>query len=447
MRALRHAWQGHLVTLGRNEKGPGYADRVSSPQDVSPPARSRDRRAHAVQRRGEVIANKYRIERLIAQGGMGSVYLATQLVLFRRVALKVLSTGRGDPTFERRFFLEASTYARLEHRHVVTVHDFGRTASGELYIAMEFLRGMLLSERLSREGRFEPSRAIDVATQLAWGLRAAHRRGIIHRDLKPSNVMLLEDGDADGRDFAKLLDFGIAKVVEPSSSERQNNNGNLTQAGTWIGSPRYMSPEQIQCFEVDARTDIYSLGIVLYELCTGHHPFYGRGTANLLRWHVTGMMPDLAASLPELPYVDRLDAVIHRCAEKDPTERFQSMGEVIEALRLCGANRFYNTDMGTGGAAVPGAELPPGLAREYRTGSSSVVSRAERFRGLGMSEGVPYDGVQLMTFEESRSQQSQEELTEQARNEAALLRLSLWIAVLAIPLSTLIVLLLVINAT
>lgn len=442
------------MNSGRTGEETRYADGLSSPQDFALEPRSRYRRTHAVPRRGEVIADRYRIERLISQGGMGAVYLATQLVLFRRVALKVLSTGRGDPTFERRFFLEASTYARLEHRHVVTVHEFGRTFGGELYIAMEFLRGMLLSERLSREGRFEPARALDVATQIAWGLRAAHRRGIIHRDLKPSNVMLLEDGDADGRDFAKLFDFGIAKVVDPSSMERNGRaSPNLTQPGTWIGSPRYMSPEQIQCFEVDARTDVYSLGIVLYELCTGHHPFYGRGTANLLRWHVTGTMPDLGASLPELPYVDRLDAVIRRCAEKDPADRFQSMGEVIEALRLCGANRFCNTDLGAGSSLGHAAERPC-FARECAADFSSV-GRSEDLRGeSGVNEGVPppndrpSDSVQRRTSEQrSPSQQDQAALTEQVRNDAALLRLSLWIAVLAIPLSTLIVLLLVINAT
>ena len=411
------------MAFEREDVGAKHARALSSPQHQIPEPRRSESSQRAVQRRGETVANEYRIERLIAQGEMGSVYLATQLTLNRRVALKVLPAGREDPTFEQRFFLEASAYARLEHRHVVTVHDFGRTETGELYIAMEFLRGTLLSERLQREGRFELFRAIDITAQLAWGLRAAHRRGIIHRDLKLSNVMLLEDGDTDGRDFAKLLDFGIAKVME--TTPRSRRDGNLTQKGTWVGSPGYMSPEQVRCGHVDARSDIYSFGIVLFELCTGHHPFHGRGTANLLRWHLTGTMPHLRASQPGLPDVKNVDAVIHRCVKKDPSDRFQSMDALIEALGRCqGTKPLY----------------PPG---DYGT-VTSVVRQGEPMQTLDLTEAGPDRGVSTKTFPDRQVRRSQVSMmAEKARDEAALRRIFLWIAVLAIPLSALIVFMLV----
>ncbi|MEO1334507.1 MAG: serine/threonine-protein kinase, partial [Myxococcota bacterium] len=211
-------------------------------------------------RAGEVIADRFVIEKSIARGGMGCVYLASQLNLQRKAAIKILPPHPDhDKEFRERFLLEASTCARLAHPHIVTVYDYGETSSGELYMAMEHLQGEPLSKIIKQSGHLSPERTCEIAIQACSALRAAHKVGIVHRDLKPSNLMV---GRADDEvsDFVKVLDFGLAKRFNKDAEQEA-----VTESGVWLGSLHYMAPEQIRCEDVDPRTDVYSLGVLMYH--------------------------------------------------------------------------------------------------------------------------------------------------------------------------------------
>jgi serine/threonine protein kinase len=212
---------------------------------------------------GRLINDRYRIASLVARGGMGRVYRAEQAPLGREVALKVLHPryeGDHDPEFQRRFFLEASTCAKLSHPNTVTIFDYGRTEDDIYYIAMELLEGRTLHRAVRTDGPFAPQRAMHIARQVCRSLREAHKSGLVHRDLKPANVFLMRHGDEE--DFVKVLDFGLVKDIETPDED-------LTETGLFMGSPKYMSPEQIRGENVDGRCDVYALGVMLYEMLTG----------------------------------------------------------------------------------------------------------------------------------------------------------------------------------
>src|SRR5688572_10611153 len=216
---------------------------------------------------GRTINERYRIVGTIARGGMGKVYRAEQQPLGRLVALKVLNpnyTGDNDPEFHKRFFLEASIASKLTHPNTVTIFDYGKTDDEVFYIAMELLEGRTLHRALREEGPFPPDRAMHIARQVCRSLREAHTLGVIHRDLKPANVYLVQHGDEN--DFVKVLDFGLVKNLDEKGEE-------LTQTGLFMGSPKYMSPEQIRGERVDSRVDVYALGVMMYEMLTGKVPF------------------------------------------------------------------------------------------------------------------------------------------------------------------------------
>ncbi|MBI4817153.1 MAG: serine/threonine protein kinase [Deltaproteobacteria bacterium] len=323
---------------------------VASPSSPPPPKHAKrpptvaqriQDRHRRDQRIGQVLAGRYRLERLIAKGGMGRVYLATQLPLDRPVAVKVLKHEfqESDPNFVRRFFLEASTSARLTHPNVITVHDYGEDeASGELFMAMEYVEGVPLSYAIGNAGPFVAERVFNIGIQICRALREAHERGIIHRDLKPGNVMLLDKGDEP--DAIKVLDFGLAKLVEPKDGESPfgspdgpHGETDLTKSGTLLGSPRYMSPEQIKGEPLDGRTDIYSLGVMLYQMAAGRPPFLGETSVDIIYKHLhekpgpIGQVSYAADCPPEL------ELIIAKCLEKNRDARFQSMSQVIAALK------------------------------------------------------------------------------------------------------------------
>jgi serine/threonine protein kinase len=319
-----------------------------------------------VARQGEVLAQRYVIKRLLAKGGMGRVYLATQTPLGREVAVKCLIPQPNDKEFRKRFFLEASTCARLTHRHIVTVHDYGEADNGELFMAMEYLRGGPLSRVISREGRLSSERSGRIALQIARALRAAHKIGVVHRDLKPGNIMLLRDEDQDVADFIKVLDFGLVKAFQVVDGV-EVDAGDLTRAGTWLGSPRYMAPEQIRCRDVDPRTDIYSLGAILYHMLAGRPPFTGATSVEIFGQHLRDAVPwirDLSGSAEVAP---ELEMVVRRCLEKEPDRRYQSLDELMAdlkaALRLiAGVSAMGEATMSH---VLDPAEhsVPPGAAR------------------------------------------------------------------------------------
>jgi tRNA A-37 threonylcarbamoyl transferase component Bud32/CheY-like chemotaxis protein len=265
---------------------------------------------------GTVVAG-YRIEERIGRGGMGLVYRAEHLNLRRRAAIKIIAPDLAEAAgFRERFNREARIAAALQHSNIVTVYDAGE-ADGLLYIAMQYIEGSDLSSVLRTQGRLRPYRALDVCRQVAAALDAAHAQGLIHRDVKPANVLI------EGR-TAYLTDFGLTKRVEGTQTE-------LTQAGDVVGTIHYVAPEQIEGGRVDARTDIYSLGCLVYHCLSGELPFARDTDVAVIYAHLSEEPPRLTSVRPDLP--GGLDAVIAKALEKAPERRFQTCADLMSAAR------------------------------------------------------------------------------------------------------------------
>ncbi|WNG40143.1 TonB family protein [Archangium violaceum] len=279
---------------------------------------------------GRTLLGRFQVLAPIGEGGMGRVYRALQVPLDRVVALKVLSPAfptSKDPGFLQRFIREASLTAKLRSPNTVTVIDYGQTEDGICFIAMEYIEGRTLSEVLA-EGPLPWPRAMELARQVCFSLREAHRLGVVHRDLKPANVMLVADRD---RDHVKVLDFGLVKPFSPEGAGAEATPG-ITQSGTFLGSPVYMSPEQARN-SADVRSDIYSLGVVTYHMLMGRPPFISKDTLELLFAHHKLSPPRFRDLQPGLVIPERVEALVLRCLEKDPEARYASMDELLEALR------------------------------------------------------------------------------------------------------------------
>ncbi|HEY2368479.1 MAG TPA: serine/threonine-protein kinase [Polyangiaceae bacterium] len=290
---------------------------------------------------GRIIASKYAVQSIIGQGAMGVVYRAKQVALDKLVALKVLSDElRGDPEFVMRFHTEARAASRLDHPNSTRVIDFGEEPDGLLYIAMELLEGRTLTEVLDQEWPLPPARAAAIMTQVLSAVGAAHSLKILHRDLKPDNIVILEGRDDEDRaiDVVKVCDFGIAKLeglAEPSEGASKREvlglNSNATRAGVIIGTPQYMSPEQARGEKLDVRSDLYALGVVLYEILTRRAPFDEGTSAEVLYKH-TMVEPTKPSSM--YPNVDaHLEQVCLRALKKFPEERWPNAREMRAALR------------------------------------------------------------------------------------------------------------------
>lgn len=281
---------------------------------------------------GRLINDRFKIISVIARGGMGKVYRAEQAPLGRTCALKVLNPKYGgdhDPEFHKRFFLEASIASKLTHPNTVTIFDYGRSDDDIYYMAMEYLEGQTLYRAIRDDGAFPEERAAHVARQICRSLREAHSFSVIHRDLKPANIFLVEH--ADERDFVKVLDFGLVKNVG------ENQGEDLTQAGLFMGSPKYMAPEQIKGDKVDARTDIYSLGVILYEMIAGKVPFDRPNSVHIMMAHVNEDPAPLKVTNPKAMVSPATEEVVMRCLEKDPDRRYGSMEQLLNALKVVGA--------------------------------------------------------------------------------------------------------------
>lgn len=274
---------------------------------------------------GQIFDEKYRLEARLGGGGMGTVYRATHLLIDRPVALKVLSQRFvGDETAQQRFRREARAAGRMQHPNAVSVTDFGATADGYLYIVMELLEGQTLRDVLMREGPFDVARAVSIMLQTCAAVAAAHDAGLIHRDLKPANILIAKHPDTPA--IVKVLDFGVAKfaVEEQADDDYQT----LTQVGALIGTPRYMSPEQCSgSGPVTPASDVYSLGIILYEMLSGAPPFNAETPLAIVFRQVSEPPPPLPASVPE-----KLRAIVERALAKDPTKRFPNAEEFREEL-------------------------------------------------------------------------------------------------------------------
>src|ERR1700730_18217950 len=272
----------------------------------------------------------YQIESRIGAGGMGEVYRARDTRLGRFVAIKMLAATVADPVRKQRFLWEARAASALNHPNIITIHDIVTQGPADCLV-MEYVTGKTLERSIPRKG-LRLGESLHYAVQIADALAAAHAAGIVHRDIKPSNVMITNEGGV------KVLDFGLAKLVEqeaPGPEDTTRTTPARTEEGTVVGSVPYMSPEQAEGKPVDARTDIFSLGAVLYEMCTGQRAFQGASRASILAAVIAKDPPPIDQLSPGLPA--ELERTILRCLRKDPNRRFQSMLDLkltLEELKI-----------------------------------------------------------------------------------------------------------------
>src|SRR6202158_3414366 len=275
----------------------------------------------------KVLNERFTILEPIGSGGMGRVYKAIQAPLDRVVAIKVLTPNGGtDPGFRQRFFLEASLTSKLRHPNTVTVIDYGETPDGIFYLAMEYLDGQTLAQLLAQSGAVHWTRCIRIGQQICRSLREAHKLGIVHRDLKPANVMLLTE---DKDDIVKVLDFGLVKSFIPEDGADPSE---VTNPGMFLGSPQYMAPEQARN-HADPRSDIYSLGVVLYHMLVGRPPFVAKDSIDVIFRQMNEPPAPMRSVRPEIDLPREVESLVMKCLEKQPSWRFHSMDDVLEAMR------------------------------------------------------------------------------------------------------------------
>ena len=276
---------------------------------------------------GTTLAGKYRIDARLNEGGMGTVYRGCHVLMDKVVAIKVLRPSlAADEKIVARFSREARAASRIAHPNALSVTDFGEDESGHVFLVMEFLSGQTLKQLIREEGDLPLHRVVDITRQIVDALNAAHSQGVVHRDLKSDNIMLL---DTMTGDHAKVLDFGIAKINEPDGVI----DTNLTAPNLVIGTPQYMSPEQCaQDSEIDSRSDIYSLGVILYEMLVGHVPFSGDSPTMVMMKHLQEPVPSVLDERNDLP--PAVARVVARAMAKVPDNRYQTVAELIEDLMI-----------------------------------------------------------------------------------------------------------------
>ncbi len=317
---------------------------------------------------GREINGRFKVLSVIARGGMGKVYRAEQAPLGRVCALKVLHPnyqGDNDPEFHKRFFLEASVASRLRHPNTVTIYDYGQTDDGVYFMAMELLEGRTLHRLIREEAPLDGARAAHILLQTCRSLREAHGHGVIHRDLKPANIFLIHHDDDP--DYVKVLDFGLVKSLDET-----NTGENLTQTGLFMGSPKYMAPEQIRGERVSAATDVYALGVVLYEMLSGKVPFDRPNSVNLLMAHVSEPVPAMSAINPSAHPPPELEDIVYRCLSKRPEDRYGSMDEFIAALKHAGTSLGVPFTGTTGTGEHAGSFVPPPLTSSGETAVAAL---------------------------------------------------------------------------
>jgi serine/threonine-protein kinase len=279
---------------------------------------------------GTTLMNRYEVTRKIGEGGMGVVYEARHILIGKRVAIKVLLDKYAQKAdIVARLQQEARLASSIGHEHIIDITDFGETSDGRTFVVMEYLEGESLAQLLTRDGPLSPARVITIARQVASALAAAHGKGVIHRDVKPENVFLVR---RSGRDFAKVVDFGISKATKPEgggSDGQGSSSPRLTHTGMVLGTPLYMSPEQARGEdELDHRIDVYALGVIMYEMLTGEVPFRGSNYLSVIS-QVLSVEPKRPSQVrPDLQMSAALESVVLRAMTKDRAERYQSCAEL-----------------------------------------------------------------------------------------------------------------------
>ncbi len=288
---------------------------------------------------GETLAGKYRVEERLSVGGMGAVYRGTHILMDKKVAIKVLRPSlAADEKIVARFSREARAASRISHPHALSVTDFGEAESGVVFLVMEFLSGRTLKEVIRQDGPLPFARVVEIMRQVGGALESAHVEGVIHRDLKSDNIMLV---NANGADYAKVLDFGIAKIKEPLGG----HDPGLTSPDLVVGTPQYMSPEQCsQLSEIDARSDIYSLGVILFEMLTGRLPFRGDSATAIMLKQLQELPPSVLEERKDLP--DSVGLIVSRALAKRPEDRYQKVGQLVEDLVIAAATGIVQQGIG-----------------------------------------------------------------------------------------------------
>lgn len=312
---------------------------------------------------GKTLAGKYKVIERIGSGAMGSIYRAEHIALSKPIVIKVLHRHLvADESHIKRFHREARAASRLNQPNCINVLDFGQTEDGWLYICMEFVAGKDLCRILFEERRLDPERAVRIASQVLDALDEAHNQGVIHRDLKPENIMV--ERLRMNPDFVKVLDFGIAKIRETDG--RGDSSGFKTATGMVFGTPEYMSPEQVRGEDLDGRSDLYSLGIVLYQMLSGDLPFTGESVLEIATKHLTEPPVPLAERRPDCP--PALCDVVHRLLEKKREHRYATAAEAKTALQAS-----LTAPSRAGSVRVPDAGQPPAPARDLFTPTTDRV--------------------------------------------------------------------------
>ena len=298
--------------------GKEYPDTVKfCPVDGST-LRSKNPTANLV---GQVIADRYSIIKKLGEGGMGAVYLGEHVKMARKSAIKVMNPSMAnDPDAISRFNREASNASRISHPNVCQIYDFGETPDGIIYLAMEFIEGAALTDVIEREGALTPVRAARILKQSADALAAAHDLAIVHRDIKPDNIMIVQG--RDGSDIVKVVDFGIAKAVAGDESGQK-----VTKTGLVVGTPEYMSPEQLSGDKLDGRSDIYSLALVFYRMLTGVLPFQADSAQETMIKRLTDDPMPLEGARPDIVFPPKLQTVLDKALARMPSDRYASAAD------------------------------------------------------------------------------------------------------------------------
>ena len=353
---------------------------MTSPENETPPQ-------DGLERIGTVISGRYLIRELLGEGGMGSVYLAEHTHMKKRVALKLLHPEMSDNAeVQSRFEREAMASAHIEHPNVAAATDFGRTADGAYFLVLEYVEGTNLRDALE-PGPLSVPRALRIARQMALALERAHESGIVHRDLKPENVMLVKREDEP--DFVKVLDFGIAKVLELGAASasgdvaKRNVGQPLTRLGTILGTPEYMAPEQALGEAVTPAADLYGLGVMLYEMLTGKHPFDPPDRTAMLSFHIVAPVPLMQDRAPAVDVPATVEAVVRCLLEKDSKKRYPSARALIDAI---------DSAAKTSGIELSGTATAPPVASEQKPWSRPDAF-AQTSVGAPASEVSPNQAV------------------------------------------------------
>ncbi len=351
---------------------------MAAPSDSATPQNERDPRV------GLVLAERYRVDGLIDSGGMGRVYVGEHVLMHKRVAIKVLHRELSSiPEFVARFEREARAAGNIDNEHVVAATDFGKLPDGSVFLVLEYVEGRNLRDEIA-EGPLPLARTLHIARQMTSALRAAHALGIVHRDLKPENVMLVDkSGDPD---FVKVLDFGIAKV--PIGERRADDVASkpITKAGMVFGTPEYMPPEQALGQNVDARADLYSLGVIIYEMLAGRRPFIAESQVGVLGQQLSKSAPPVSKRAPGVYIPPSIDAFVKKMIQREASKRFQTADQILDEIdRHLGyaSGRRRIPTLHDGSSHLDGESTNPAPSRQSDPSRLSIPGLARPLDRLG----------------------------------------------------------------